>query len=291
MEITGRWQELTISKMDDDHLIHIFTDITPIKQAQLQLERTIEELKRSNTNLEEFAYAASHDLKEPIRKIRTFSERLKNKLQDRLLDEDQHYFQRMEKATERMQALIDDLLNYSHVSNSIDYSDDIDLNKKVLQVLEDLEVEVAQKKANVIVAKLPVIKGHRRQIQQVFQNLITNALKFSNPGAIPEIRITASVVSGEEMTSFKLPEGLKSTRFNLIEISDNGIGFEQEYADKIFKMFQRLHGKAEYEGTGIGLAIVRKVVENHKGFIRAESTPGKGATFKVLLPLELSNGE
>jgi light-regulated signal transduction histidine kinase (bacteriophytochrome) len=285
LEMTGRWQELTISKMDDDHLIHIFSDVTPIKEAQLKLERTIEELKRSNTNLEDFAYAASHDLKEPIRKIRTFTDRLKFALGNRLLEKDQHYFDRMEKATERMQYLIDDLLEYSHVSTSANYTDEIDLNKKVLQVLEDLEVEVEKKNAIITVDPLPVIKGHRRQIQQIFQNLITNALKFNKPGVAPEIKIRSSVTTGEHIP-FSLPEELKHKTYNLVEISDNGIGFEQEYADTIFKMFQRLHAKAEYEGTGIGLAIVRKVIENHKGFIKAEGKPGEGAIFKIYLPVE-----
>jgi light-regulated signal transduction histidine kinase (bacteriophytochrome) len=285
LEITGRWQELTISKMDDDHLIHIFSDVTPIKEAQLQLERTVEELKRSNTNLEDFAYAASHDLKEPIRKVKTFTDRLKYALGDRLLEKDMHYFDRMEKATERMQYLIDDLLEYSHVSTSTTYTDEIDLNKKVAQVLEDLEVEVEKKQAVITIDPLPVVNGHRRQIQQVFQNLITNALKFSKPGVTPEIRITSTITTGENIP-FTLPEELKNKRYNLIQISDNGIGFEQEYADTIFKMFQRLHAKAEYEGTGIGLAIVRKVIENHKGFIKAESKPGEGATFKIFLPIE-----
>ncbi|WP_018615333.1 PAS domain-containing protein [Segetibacter koreensis] len=286
MEVTDRWLELTLSKMDNDHLIHIFTDVTSVKESQLQLERTMNELKRSNANLEEFAYAASHDLKEPIRKIRTFSERLKKNLQGRLLDDDQHYFERMEKATERMKNLIDDLLEYSHVSTSINYLDEVDLNKKVTQVLEDLELEVAEKKARVMVGALPVIKGHKRQMQQLFQNLITNALKFSKRNVSPQISIYSAVVSGENINSSDRLEESKNKLYNLIEISDNGIGFEQEYADKIFKMFQRLHGKTEYEGTGIGLAIVRKVVENHKGFIEAVSQPGKGATFKVFLPIE-----
>jgi PAS domain S-box-containing protein len=286
LDIAGRWLELTLSKMDDNRLIHIFTDVTSVKESQLQLERTINELKRSNANLEEFAYAASHDLKEPIRKIRTFSERIKNKLEGRLLDEDQHYFQRMDKASERMQLLIDDLLEYSHVSTANNYSDDIDLKKKVMQVLEDIEVAVTEKDAKIVVGALPVIKGHRRQLQQLFQNLITNALKFSKPGVSPEIHISSSVVTGEDISAFELVEDTKNKLYNLLEIRDNGIGFQQEYADKIFRMFQRLHGKAEYEGTGIGLAIVRKVVENHKGFIRAYSKPGEGATFKILLPIE-----
>lgn len=257
-----------------------------VKERTMELESQKNELKLSNANLEEFAYAASHDLKEPIRKIRTFSDRLKRNFQGRLLDEDLHYFQRMEKATERMQNLIDDLLEYSHVSTSIDYLDEIDLNKKVTQVLEDLEVEVTEKNAKVVIGPLPVIKGHRRQVQQLFQNLISNALKFSKPNVSPEIRISSTVISGENIYSFELPEGAKNKLYNLIKISDNGIGFEQEYAEKIFKMFQRLHGKAEYAGTGIGLAIVRKVIENHKGVIRAESQPGEGATFEVYLPTE-----
>ncbi|HEX8331222.1 MAG TPA: PAS domain S-box protein [Segetibacter sp.] len=257
-----------------------------MQETQLELEHTVEELKRSNINLEEFAFAASHDLKEPIRKVRTFADRLKYNLQGRLLEEDQHYFQRMDKATERMQSLIDDLLAYSHVSTSTDFIDEIDLNKKVAQVLEDLEIQLAEKKANIVVDQLPFIKGHRRQILQLFQNLLTNALKFSKPDVTPEISISSAVIKGEDITSFNLPEESKNNLYNLIKISDNGIGFKQEYADTIFKMFQRLHGKTEYEGTGIGLAIVRKVVENHKGFIRAESKPGEGATFNVFLPID-----
>jgi PAS domain S-box-containing protein len=282
----NKWLELTISRMDENHLIHIFTDVTVNKQSQLELERTIQELKRSNANLEDFAYAASHDLKEPIRKIRTFSERLKNNLGVRLLEKDQHYFQRMEKATERMQLLINDLLEFSHTSNGNTNFEEINLDKKVALVLEDLEVIVAEKNARVIVGPLPVITGHRRQIQQVFQNLITNALKFSRPDIRPEIHITSSVVKGEDIQGDDLHNVSPEKLYNLLKVSDNGIGFEQAYADKIFKMFQRLHGKAEYEGTGIGLAIVRKVIENHKGFIKAESEPGQGATFKIFLPIE-----
>jgi PAS domain S-box-containing protein len=286
LAITGRWLELTISKMDDEHLIHIFTDVTPIKEAQLQLEHTIEELKRSNANLEEFAYAASHDLKEPIRKIRTFSDRLKSRIQPKLLDDDQHYFERMEKATARMQSLIDDLLAYSHVSASDVYSGEIDLNKKVTNVLEDLDELIADKQAVIVRDPLPTIKGNRRQLQQLFQNLLANSLKFSKPGVSARIHISADVVSGQQIKLPDLTEEYKNKSYHLIQISDNGIGFEQEYADKIFKMFQRLHQRDEYEGTGIGLAIVRKVVENHKGFITAESEPGNGATFKVYLPVE-----
>ncbi|HEX8460291.1 MAG TPA: ATP-binding protein, partial [Segetibacter sp.] len=212
-------------------------------------------------------------------------ERLKSKLKDRLLSEDQYYFERMEKATERMQLLINDLLEYSHVSTEKNTVDDINLNTKVSMVLEDLELEVAEKNATVTVNPLPIVKGNRRQLQQLFQNLITNALKFSKPGVAPAISISARVVNGESINAAVVSEEFKNKPFNVIEVSDNGIGFEQEYAERIFKMFQRLHAKSEYSGTGIGLAIVRKVVENHNGFIKAESKPGEGATFQVFLPV------
>jgi light-regulated signal transduction histidine kinase (bacteriophytochrome) len=255
-----------------------------VAERTRELESQKRELERSNANLEDFAYAASHDLKEPIRKIRTFSDRLKTRLQERLTTEDESFFQRMEKASERMQLLIDDLLEYSHVSTSSTYFEDIDLAKKVSQVLEDLEVAIMDKGAEVRVGALPIIKGHRRQMQQLFQNLITNALKFRRPDIPPRITITSSVVPASEIDPDAAAEETDKHLYNLIQISDNGIGFEQEHSEKIFKMFQRLHGRQEYDGTGIGLAIVRKVVDNHRGFIKAEGRLNEGATFKVYLP-------
>jgi signal transduction histidine kinase len=159
--------------------------------------------------------------------------------------------------------------------------EEVDLNAKVAMVLSDLEVAIEEKNANVIVEPLPVVKGFRRQLQQLFQNLVSNALKYSKAGVSPEIRITASVVSGDQ-TLLKLPAEKK---YHLVEVKDNGIGFDQEYAERIFQMFHRLHGRSEYSGTGIGLAIAKKVVENHRGFIWAEGKPGEGATFRVLLPV------
>jgi PAS domain S-box-containing protein len=271
MEATGRWQELTISKMDDDHLIHIFTDVTPIKEAQLQLERTVEELRRSNRNLEEFAYAASHDLKEPIRKIYFFTNQLKDQLSNRLTEGEERSLSRIENASQRMGNLVDDLLIYSHVSQQPHEKESVDLNEKIQRVLEDLELDIKEKKANIHVGNLPTVGGYRRQLQQLFQNLISNALKYSKRNIPPLIDITACQVRENN----KL--------YHRIEVKDNGIGFEQQYADKIFQMFTRLHGKAEYSGTGVGLSIVKKVVENHNGNIRVESTLGQGSTFTVLL--------
>ena len=295
--LTGESQRIDIRYNADQHDIYLdlksakigdevfvtFTDYTPLKKAQLQLEKYVEDLKFSNTNLEEFAYAASHDLKEPVRKIRIFSARLRERLEEKLEKEDRWFFERMENAALRMNALIDDLLEYSQISNGNNVLEDADLTKIVNQVLEDLELEMEEKKARVSSDVLPVIKGNSRQLQQLFQNLISNALKFGKPGTPPQIRICCHAVSGSEIP-LNLPEEIKNRPYNLIEITDNGIGFEQQNAEKIFKMFQRLHGKTEYAGTGIGLSIVRKVVQNHNGYIWAVSLPGEGASFKILLP-------
>lgn len=275
--------DLKSTKVGGEVLI-TFTDYTALKKAHVQLEKSLEDLKRSNASLEEFAYAASHDMKEPTRKIQVFTARLKERLKEKLADDDLKYFQRLETSAQRMGKLIDDLLEFSHVTNEKSSVEKVDLNKKVSQVLEELELEIIEKNAVVVADPLPIIKGHKRQIQQLFQNLISNALKFSKPDVQPKIHISAQVVRGNE-TGQRLPEIDTSKNYHLLEISDNGIGFEQQYAERIFNMFQRLHGKAEYHGTGIGLSIVRKVVHNHKGFIWAEGHPGEGASFRILLPI------
>jgi signal transduction histidine kinase len=284
-ESVNKWLELSVSKMDDEHLISVATDITSVKQAQLNTEKIVEELKKSNASLEEFAHAASHDLKEPIRKIQFFSSRLKEKLDSKLDNEDKRWFERMDNATERMSLLIDDLLAYSHASHRIGQVDQIDMNGKMTKILMDLEIAIEEKSAKITYNKLPVIKGYRRQIQQLFQNLISNAIKYSKPDTAPEITITASVVNGSEIEAALTPEQA-AKQYHLFEVKDNGIGFEQEYAERIFNMFQRLHGKAEYSGTGIGLSIVRKVAENHNGFVIAKGEPDVGSTFNVYLPVE-----
>jgi PAS domain S-box-containing protein len=283
LEISERWLELTISKMDDDHLIHIFTDITQIKEAQLQLEKTVSELKRSNVNLEEFAYAASHDLKEPIRKIHFFGDRLKSVLKDRLNEEESRSFERMEMATKRMGSLIDDLLSYSQVSLRPRAFEEVNLNQIIDLVLNDLDLEIEEKGANISVASLFTIQGHHRQLQQAFQNLIGNALKYTKPGITPQIEISGERVKGKDQ---EITSQLSPKNFYLIKVRDNGIGFEQIDAERIFNVFTRLHGNSDYRGTGVGLSIVRKVIENHNGLITAESEPGKGAIFKIFLPID-----
>jgi PAS domain S-box-containing protein len=246
------------------------------------LERTVE-LERSNRSLEEFAHAASHDMKEPIRKIHFFADSLKNSLSSKLSPTETRMFERMENATKRMGMLIDDLLEYSHASYQPHQMDEIDLNEKIKKVLEDLELTIDEKKAIIIVEELPKIKGFRRQLQQLFHNLISNALKYNNPRQVPEIKICSRLVQGSEVQQPFLLDQQNKT-FHLIEVRDNGIGFEPQNSEIIFQMFQRLHGKSEYPGSGVGLSIARKVVENHNGYIWAESKPEQGANFKILLP-------
>jgi signal transduction histidine kinase len=278
--------DLLSTKIHDEVLV-TFTDYTTIKKTQFQLEKLIEDLRQSNTKLEEFAHAASHDLKEPIRKIRVFSDRLKSSLGERMDEVEHNMFDRMQNATERMTLLVDDLLSYSHISLTPVEMEDVDLNKKIQLVLADLEIPIEEKKAVVFVEELPTVKGYRRQLQQLFQNLVSNALKYSKPDVRPEITIKSSLVKGTDV-ALHLPAELREVPcYYLIEIVDNGIGFAQENAEKIFLMFQRLHGRSEYSGTGIGLSIARKVVDNHHGVIWAESEPGKGASFKVLLPAQI----
>lgn len=285
LQPTSKWLEVSVSRMDHDHIITIFTDVTEVRKNELQLEKLVEELKRSNANLEEFTYAASHDLKEPIRKIGTFTNQLKSSLQPKLSEREAYLFDRIENSTIRMTQLVDDLLEYSHVTINPSATERIDLNDKIRKVLDDLELVIREKSAIVIVGKLPVIVGNRRQIQQLFQNLISNGLKYSKSDVPPEITITSEVVPASKVEECA-HQSLLYNYYHKIVIKDNGIGFEQQYADKIFQVFQRLHGKAEYQGTGVGLAIVKKVVQNNNGFITVQSEPGAGATFIVYFPQE-----
>jgi signal transduction histidine kinase len=285
-EPTGQWLELSVAKMDENHLINVFLDVTSTKEAQLRQQKLLEELQRSNVNLEEFAYAASHDLKEPIRKVLFFADRLKNKLKDRLDEEDARLFSRLEAANKRMGGLVDDLLTYSQVSQHPHTLGDVDLNVLMQGILDDLELEIEDKGAKITIDRLATIKGHQRQLQQLFQNLLGNALKYSKPDVPPEIEVRCYTQPGQDTGLSLSPEEMQQS-FYVIEMRDNGIGFEQADAERIFNVFQRLHGRTEYSGSGVGLAIARKVAQNHGGYITAESAPGEGATFRVYLPVEL----
>ncbi|MGZ8561523.1 MAG: sensor histidine kinase [Flavisolibacter sp.] len=264
-----------------DQLLVTMNDYSSLRQSQLDLEHTVRALEQSNSYLEDFAHAASHDLKEPLRKIRTFTDRLKTVLSDRLSESEQDLFSRIEVSAERMQLLVDDLLEFSHVSEKPKEMEMVDLNEKMVKVLIDLELAIEEKKATIQLDTLPTVRGNRRHLQQLFQNLISNSLKYSKADVPPAISIRVKKVQGHQ----RVPSAFSESPYYLFEVEDNGIGFEQQYAEHIFKMFQRLHGRTEYSGTGVGLSIVRKVVENHNGFIWAEGGAGEGAKFSVLLPV------
>jgi light-regulated signal transduction histidine kinase (bacteriophytochrome) len=246
----------------------------------VELENKNRELERSNANLEEFTHIASHDLKEPMRKIHFFTDRLKMQLAERISEEEKNTFSRIENANNRMVNLIDDLLLYSRFSQRPPQMEKVDLNEKISKVLEDLIVDIQQKKAVITIRPLPTVKGYHGQLQQLFQNLIGNALKYHQEGLAPSIDIFSTIVNGDD-----IGYPLLAKPYYAIEVRDKGIGFEPEHAEKIFQMFQRLHGNAEYRGTGVGLAIARKVADNHHGRIIAQSELGKGSRFVVYLPV------
>lgn len=252
-----------------------------IRERTLQLQRLNEELSRSNKELENFAYVASHDLQEPLRKIRAFGDILIRKHGQNLSEQGHEYVARMQKASYRMQILIDDLLNYSRVSRNPTISERVSLNELLNEALDDLEQSINEKKAVIRCDTLPEINGDRRQLKQLFQNLISNGIKFHKTGEPPVIEIRQRIVHHD---------GKSRKRRNLeLVFADNGIGFDEKYHEKIFTIFQRLHGRNEFEGTGIGLAICKKIVENHSGKIFAKSAPGSGSEFFVVLPLQNEN--
>jgi light-regulated signal transduction histidine kinase (bacteriophytochrome) len=250
------------------------------EKFQKILENKVKELDRSNKELEEFAYIASHDLQEPLRKITSFSERLKEKLPANLEPEVQLYLNRMLAATDNMRTLIDNLLEFSRTSRSSEPFVKTDLNNIISEVKADLELKIEETTATIKSDQLPVIDAIPMQMRQLFTNLFTNAIKFKRTNTSPEIEIRSTLLSDEERENIHLRPG----RYHKISVRDYGIGFDQEFSMKIFQIFQRLHGKAEYPGSGIGLAICKKIVENHHGRIYAESELGKGADFVVILP-------
>lgn len=261
----------------------LFKELSERIKFQTALETNLEELSRSNAELEQFAYVASHDLQEPLRKIRAFSDRLLRKYHEILPEDGQDSLNKIGKSAQRMQALIDDLLAFSRMIKSTDQVKEIiDLNNVMTDVKSDLSLIIEEKKAEIIYANLPVIEGFRIQIKQLFYNLMSNALKFSKADTAAKIKLTYTEVLGSEIE--EIDGTRKESVFYHFKFSDNGIGFESEYAERIFVIFQRLHGRNEYEGTGIGLAICKRVVVNHGGIIKAESIPDEGTTFHIYIP-------
>ncbi len=256
-------------------------DISQLKDYEQELQRKIKELDRSNKELEEFAYVASHDLQEPLRKITTFGERLQAKFEKELGDEGKIYLTRMMAGAENMRLLIENLLEFSRLSHKDQPFRKCNLNILLKEVQAELELITEETNARISSNELPALEVVPSQIRQLFNNLISNAIKFRAPGISPVITITSQKISSKEKKEYSLSA---EAAFYKITVTDNGIGFEQGYAKKIFQIFQRLHGKAEYTGSGIGLTICKKIAENHNGLIFATSTPGKGASFTVILP-------
>lgn len=264
-----------------EKIIGTTRDVTELRRYERMLESKISELNRSNRELEEFAYVASHDLQEPLRKISTFSQRLQLKFSNKLGDDGNLYLSRVVAACDNMRKLIDNLLEFSRISLNNSPPQQVDLYAVVKNAMEDLDLNIAETNTEISVGKLPSVEAISSQMLQLFANMLNNSIKFRKQDTPLQISIESKKLTIPEKQLYKLPTDVT---FFLITIKDNGIGFEQQYADKIFQLFQRLEGKSEYPGTGIGLSICKKIVTNHKGLILANATPGNGATFSIILP-------
>ncbi|KPV98285.1 Phytochrome-like protein cph1 [Pseudoalteromonas sp. P1-9] len=255
-----------------------------VQERTQALELYAEELGRSNRELEDFAFIASHDLQEPLRKIRAFSARITELYANAIDDKGKDYLSRMDNAAARMSLLISDLLALSRVTTKGKAFVEVDLNAVLEGVLDDLEIAINESNATITLASMPKIEGDESQLQQLFLNLLSNALKFRQADKAPEIKVTVSEADApaqhlDEITS----------EWIQIDVCDNGIGFEQDYSDKIFTPFQRLHSRTAYKGTGIGLSVCRRIVERHGGQITAHSEVGQGTTFTMILPIAASS--
>ena len=259
--------------------------MTKMVNYERELERKITELKRSNKDLEDFAYVASHDMHEPLRKIFSFADRLQTRHSASLSEEANSYISRILSSTQNARSMIDGLMQFSRLSTKGHWFEKMSLNDVLAEVLTDLEIPIDETKAKIDVGALPEIDGIRTQIKQLFTNLISNALKFRKPDLTPQITIRSKKLARLEMDDFNL--GLNKVYYK-ITIQDNGIGFEEEYSEVVFQMFQRLNSKGDFPGSGIGLALCKKIAENHQGLIRASSKLGEGTLISVIIPSNLS---
>jgi PAS domain S-box-containing protein len=263
-------RDLTERKLAEDAL----------KTSAAQLDLKNKTLARLNDELASFTNVASHDLKEPLRKIQMFAGRMKDSKTDPAKIEE--YADKVIKSSARMQQLIEDLLSFSEVSEEDTKLEEVNLDNVVSSVVTDLEVLINDKHAEIEAGKLPVIKGVRHQLHQLFLNLISNAIKFAKPNVPPCITIRSKLIKGPDIPG-QIAHG--NNQYFFITVKDNGIGFEAQHANRIFEPFFRLHSKASYSGSGLGLAIVAKIVKNHNGIISAESEPGVGSVFNMYLPM------
>ncbi|RZJ73973.1 ATP-binding protein [Flavobacterium sp.] len=251
-----------------------------IKERTIQLEEKNEMLLKSNKELQEFNYISSHDLQEPLRKIQTFVSRIQDSESGQFSEKALTYFDKIRESANRMRELINDLLSYSQTDQDKSKFEVVDLREVVEEVVDDLDEEIVKKSAKVEIGEMCQATVVPFQFSQLFYNIIGNSLKYSSKDRSPEIKIESKLVENLNPENPDLGDG----KYCRIRISDNGIGFSQKYADRIFELFQRLHTKSEFSGTGVGLAIVKKIVENHKGVISAKGTLDVGAQFEILIP-------
>ena len=274
--------KIFIDKLGNKNMIGTTQDITEDYNKTQLIELRNKELEQNNKELMEFNHVASHDLQEPLRKIQTFISRIEDKEKDTLSESAKGYFEKIQEASNRMRILIDDLLQYSRTNRSEKAFENIDLNHVATNAISELSENIAEKKAVINFEKLHQVQGIQFQLEQLFINIISNSLKYSKTDETAIVNI-----SSKKVKAFKVPKLKDDSKKEFVKISfkDNGLGFEQEYAEKIFLLFNRLHGKKEYPGTGVGLAICKKIVENHKGYIFAKGKPNEGAEFEIYLPV------
>ena len=280
---------LTTLELDEGVALSIIlTDLTAQKATQQQLKRNNEKLEEanralesSNHDLQQFASVASHDLQEPLRKIQIFSNLISER-QSELSPELKKYLEKIIDSSGRMKTLIVNILNYSRLSANDHQKELIDLNELLKELKDDFELIIQEKGAEIIIGKLPSVDVNKGQMRQVFQNIISNALKFSRADKTPVISINAKRISQKSFDSVEKEDG----DYCLITIQDNGIGFDEKFVSNIFALFERLNSKDKYEGTGIGMAIAKKIIDKHNGLITASSQEGSGAEFKIILPIK-----
>jgi light-regulated signal transduction histidine kinase (bacteriophytochrome) len=273
---TSHWSE------SEKLMFAVAHDVTERKRAEEELRNFAARLERSNNELQEFASVASHDLQEPLRKVQAFGDRLKIKYGDSLNEDGRDYLERMQNAASRMQTLINDLLTFSRVASNAQPFVAVNLRQVADKVLSDFADRIEAANSTVEIGELATIDADPMQMRQLLQNLIGNALKFSRPDVSPIVKISGQICNDLAANTADANAGAQYC----LTIEDNGIGFDKKYVDRIFKVFQRLHGRGEYDGTGIGLAVCRRIAERHGGTIKVHSILGEGAIFTVNLPVK-----
>jgi two-component system CheB/CheR fusion protein len=283
---------LSVNKLEleeETALSVIVTDLSTQKENEKQLQIKNEQLEilnkaliDSNHDLQQFASVASHDLQEPLRKIQVFSKFLKDRSLGEMSDQSKQYLEKILSSSQRMKVLIIDILNYSKLSAGDDYVEEVDLQLLVSEIVEDFDLKITEKNARIEVGALPVVEGNRGQLRQVFYNLISNALKFSRPNADSRIIVSTKNIGAGELGVSLADED----QYCRISVHDNGIGFDEQFAHSIFNLFEKLNPKSAFEGSGIGLAIAKKIVDKHHGLIIAKSSEGNGAEFNIILPFK-----